>query len=225
MQVAEVSVEVGAGHRRAPDARLPFSLRGLAAAYRTLQEDGPRKVDFGPLSDKMGIPIGGKFWRKIAPTAFAWGTPHKPQPRCTGCTGRQRHRAGAGIAEYLGEERWSLIERVAAFDVHKDLVVACVRVPGKRGRRTQEKRSFQATTAGLLVLRDWLRSYGVTVVGMESTGCYWKPVYYLLADEFECRLLNAQTCSASPGGRCLRRWCAARTIPRCWPSWRAGGCG
>jgi transposase len=92
-----------------------------------------------------------------------------------------------------------LFERVAALDVHKDSLVACVRVPGKRGRRAQEKRSFQTTTAGLLVLRDWLRSYGVTVVGMESTGCYWKPVYYLLEDEFECRLLNAQHLRNVPG--------------------------
>src|SRR5262249_12579555 len=93
----------------------------------------------------------------------------------------------------------TLIERVAALDVHKDSVVACVRVPGAEGRRVQEKRRFGTTTAGLLVLRDWLKSYGVTVVGMESTGCYWKPVYYLLEDEFECVLLNAQHLRNVPG--------------------------
>jgi hypothetical protein len=26
------------------------------------------------------------------------------------------------------------------------------------------------------VLAEWLASFGVTRVGMESTGCYWKPV-------------------------------------------------
>jgi transposase len=92
-----------------------------------------------------------------------------------------------------------LIERVAALDVHKDSVVACVRVPGAEGCRQQERRRFQTTTRGLLVLRDWLKSYGVTVVGMESTGCYWKPVYYLLEDEFECQLLNAQHLRNVPG--------------------------
>jgi transposase len=93
----------------------------------------------------------------------------------------------------------TLIERAAALDVHKDSVVACVRVPGEEGGRRQEKRRFATTTAGLLVLRDWLRSYGVSVVGMESTGCYWKPVYYLLEDEFECELLNAQHLRNVPG--------------------------
>jgi transposase len=92
----------------------------------------------------------------------------------------------------------TLVERAAALDVHKDSVVACVRVPGERGRE-QEKRRFATTTAGLLVLRDWLCSYGVTVVGMESTGCYWKPVYYLLEDDFECWLLNAQHLRNVPG--------------------------
>jgi len=93
----------------------------------------------------------------------------------------------------------TLIERVAALDVHKDSLVACVRLPGQGRRRRQEKRSFRTTTEGLLVLLDWLRSFGVTVVAMESTGCYWKPVYYLLEDHFDCRLLNAQHLRNVPG--------------------------
>jgi hypothetical protein len=28
----------------------------------------------------------------------------------------------------------------------------------------------------LLALRDWLVACGVTLVGMESTGVYWKPI-------------------------------------------------
>jgi hypothetical protein len=44
----------------------------------------------------------------------------------------------------------------------------------------------------LLILSDWLASHGVTLVGMESTGVFWKPVYTLLETEFECWLLNAQ---------------------------------
>jgi hypothetical protein len=31
-------------------------------------------------------------------------------------------------------------------------------------------------TDGLLALRDWLCAHGVRVVGMESTGAYWKAV-------------------------------------------------
>ena len=47
------------------------------------------------------------------------------------------------------------------------------RVSDAGGGRRQETRSFQTTTAALLTLLDWLRSYGVTLVGMESTGVYW----------------------------------------------------
>jgi len=69
-----------------------------------------------------------------------------------------------------------LIERCAGLDVHKASVTATVRVPDPSGGRLQQTRSFRATTAGLVLLGDWLASFGVTVVGMESTGVYWRPV-------------------------------------------------
>jgi Transposase len=65
-----------------------------------------------------------------------------------------------------------LIERVAGLDVHKASVTACVRVPGGDGGRHSQTRTFRTTTAGLVLLRDWLASFGVTVVGMESTGVF-----------------------------------------------------
>ena len=52
---------------------------------------------------------------------------------------------------------------------------------------------------GLHTLADWPRSWAVTVVGMESTGVYWRPVFYLLEDEFECRLHNARHLRHVPG--------------------------
>lgn len=92
-----------------------------------------------------------------------------------------------------------LIERCSMLDIHKSHVTACVRVPDRGGGRRQEIREFQSTTCGLLTLADWLRSYGVTVVGMESTGVYWRAVFYLLEDEFECRLFNARHLRHVPG--------------------------
>jgi transposase len=92
-----------------------------------------------------------------------------------------------------------LFERCAGLDIHRDTVVACVRVPGVDGGRDQETRTFGTTTEQLLVLLDWLRSWGVTLVGMESTGIYWRPVYYLLEDHMECWLLNAQHLRNVPG--------------------------
>ncbi len=92
-----------------------------------------------------------------------------------------------------------LIERCAMLDVHKSQITACVRVPDGAGGRRQEVREFQSTTSGLLLLADWLRSYAVTVVGMESTGVYWRAVFYLLEGEFECRLYNARHLRHVPG--------------------------
>jgi transposase len=93
----------------------------------------------------------------------------------------------------------TLIERCAALDVHKDTVVACVRVPARGGGREQGIQTFGTTTAQLLALRDWLVAHGVTRVGMESTGVYWKSVYYVLEDAVECWLLNARHLRNVPG--------------------------
>src|SRR4029079_12180721 len=46
---------------------------------------------------------------------------------------------------------------------------------------------------------DWLTGHQVTVVGMEATGDYWKPVYYPLEDTFEVQLLNARHMRNVPG--------------------------
>jgi transposase len=92
-----------------------------------------------------------------------------------------------------------LIERCAGLDVHKKTVAACVRVPGPHGERRQETRTFSTMTEGLVALRDWLCAQQVRVVGMESTGAYWKPVYYLLEDDLECWLLNAHHLRNVPG--------------------------
>lgn len=92
-----------------------------------------------------------------------------------------------------------IVERCAGLDVHKASVTACVRAPGEAGETHQEIREFSATTRGLLQLRDWLASFEVTLVGMEATGVYWKPVYYMLEDDFECWLLNAWHLKNVPG--------------------------
>ena len=92
-----------------------------------------------------------------------------------------------------------LIERCAMLDIHKSQITACVRVPDDAGGRRQQIREFQSTTSGLLLLADWLRSWAVTVVGMESTGVYWRAVFYLLEGEFECRLYNARHLRHVPG--------------------------
>jgi len=92
-----------------------------------------------------------------------------------------------------------LVERCAGLDVHKDTVVACVRTPGPNGARSQQTREFGTMTNELLGLRDWLAACGVTLVGMESTGVYWKPIFCVLEDELECWVLNARHLRNVPG--------------------------
>jgi transposase len=92
-----------------------------------------------------------------------------------------------------------LIERCAGLDVHKETVAVCVRVPGPESERVQRVQTFGTMTADLLVLRDWLLAHQVTHVAMESTGVYWKPVYYVLEEAFTCLLVNAAHMRNVPG--------------------------
>jgi transposase len=93
-----------------------------------------------------------------------------------------------------------MVERCAGLDVHRDDVVATVRVPGSGRRRwDQHTRTFRATLAGLAELAAWLAEFGVTLVGMEATGVYWKTVFQALEDRFECWLLNAHHLRNVPG--------------------------
>jgi hypothetical protein len=103
------------------------------------------------------------------------------------------------VVEGGGEQLETLVERCAGLDVHKDSVTACVRVPDGHGGRQVETRRFTTTTAGLGLLAEWLASFEVTRVGMESTGCYWKPVWQLLEGQVECWLLNAAHLHNVPG--------------------------
>jgi transposase len=92
-----------------------------------------------------------------------------------------------------------LYERCCALDVHKATVTACVRVRDCSGKRAELKATFSTMTSELLALRDWLLGLGVTHVAMEATGVYWKPVWYLLEDEFELILCNAAHVKNVPG--------------------------
>jgi len=92
-----------------------------------------------------------------------------------------------------------LIERVAGLDVHKASVVATVRTPGADGSRISRTETFGTMTADLIALRDWLHAYGVTHVALESTGVYWKPIYYVLEDGFQLLLINMVALKHVPG--------------------------
>ncbi len=92
-----------------------------------------------------------------------------------------------------------IIERCAGLDVHKQVIVGSVRVPGQQRKRTVDTRTFSTMTEGLLELSDWLSSHEITHVAMESTGVYWRPVYAILEHEFEVLLVNARHVKNVPG--------------------------
>jgi len=93
-------------------------------------------------------------------------------------------------------------DRVAAIDVHKDMVKVAVRVPGaKRGTRKTDVLEFRAFYGVLQEMGRELRRRGVTHVVMEASGVYTDPVYYALTelDFTEVMVINPSHARALKG--------------------------
>lgn len=89
----------------------------------------------------------------------------------------------------------TIYQRCCGIDVHKSVIVACLR----DGRKT-ETRSFGATTDELRKLADWLVESKCEISAMESTGSYWKPIYNVMeALGIEIIVVNAQHIKNVPG--------------------------
>jgi transposase len=73
------------------------------------------------------------------------------------------------LEETQGREE--IIERVAALDIGKAELVACVRVPSPQGlsRRAQEVTTYSTMTRSLLRLADRLRELGGGCPGTRGT--------------------------------------------------------
>jgi len=93
----------------------------------------------------------------------------------------------------------AIIERCCGLDVHQETVVACLLVGAPGEQPTKEVRTFRTVTRDLEALRDWLLEAGVTHVGMESTGVYWRPVYAVLEGHFDLIVGNARHIRNVPG--------------------------
>jgi len=88
-----------------------------------------------------------------------------------------------------------LYERCCGIDVHKRIIVACLRA----GRKSQT-RTFGTYTDELRELTGWLKSEGCLMAAMESTGPYWKPLYNILEMEgLPAMVVNAAHMKALPG--------------------------
>ena len=68
-----------------------------------------------------------------------------------------------------------IIKRGCGLDVHRDTVVASIQGIDL----VDETQTFSTFTADLERLICWLQNHGIIHVAMESTGVYWKPVYYV----------------------------------------------
>src|SRR5919107_2539448 len=90
--------------------------------------------------------------------------------------------------------------RCAGLDVHKDSVVAAVRL-AETGTVHTEVRRFDTTTPGLLALGAWLAECGCTHAALEATGVYWKPVWHVLSSDGDPTLVlaNAAQVKNLPG--------------------------
>jgi transposase len=90
-----------------------------------------------------------------------------------------------------------LYKSCCGLDVHKKMIVACLRRIDEAGKLAKPVRTFGTTTSALLSLSDWLAS--CTHVAMEATGVYWKPIYNILEGQMELLVVNAQHIKAVPG--------------------------
>ena len=72
--------------------------------------------------------------------------------------------------------------RCAGLDVHKQSVVACVRIV-QDNEVHRIVRTFGTTTERLCELAEFLAEHGVTHVALEATGVYWRPVWHILEPE------------------------------------------
>lgn len=92
-----------------------------------------------------------------------------------------------------------IVERCCGLDVHQETVVACLLIGLAGARPSKEVRTFGTMTCDLEALCDWLKAAGVTHVGMESTGVYWRPVYAVLEGHFDLIVGNARHIRNVPG--------------------------
>jgi transposase len=94
-----------------------------------------------------------------------------------------------------------MFEVAAGIDVHRDVVVVSIR---RRIDRTDRvtTRTFEAFRDSLVAMTAWLQSEGVQVVGLESTGVYWRPVIRAIHEvlpSVQVWLLNPADIKQMPG--------------------------
>ena len=97
------------------------------------------------------------------------------------------------------------VSRACGIDVHKDKLAVCVLVYRDGKEPEARYKEFATHQKALAALGHWLSSQKVTHVVMESTGVYWKPVWYALENHFQLLLANPFQVKALPGKKTDKR--------------------
>ena len=88
-----------------------------------------------------------------------------------------------------------LYERCCGIDVHKSIIVACLKCGNQ-----QTIRECGTNTDDLRALTNWLKSEDCQMIAMESTGVYWKPLYNIFElSDLPAIVVNARDMRNVPG--------------------------
>jgi transposase len=91
-----------------------------------------------------------------------------------------------------------IYERCCGLDVHRDSITACLMI-GYGSKKHKIIKTFLTFTSDIKALADWLKSFNIQQVAVESTGIYWKPIFNVFEGDFEVILVNAQHVKNVPG--------------------------
>ncbi|WP_106625898.1 IS110 family RNA-guided transposase [Selenomonas massiliensis] len=88
-----------------------------------------------------------------------------------------------------------LYERCCGIDVHKRVLVCCLKCGNK-----QEIRTFDSNNDEIRELTKWLQQRKCQIIAMESTGSYWKPLYNIFElSGLDAIVANARDIKNVPG--------------------------
>jgi transposase len=91
-----------------------------------------------------------------------------------------------------------IIDRCCGIDVHQETLTACIMI-GSGKTMVREIKEFSRMTDDIEKLGHWLKEQGIKQIAIESTGVYWKPVFNILAEDFDLMLVNARHVKNVPG--------------------------
>ena len=87
------------------------------------------------------------------------------------------------------------MERFCGLDVHKDSVFMCI--IDEKGAKIEQQ--FSTLTSDLELLNSVLLNHQVTRVALESTSIYWIPIWRILSESFDVKLVNPLFIKQLPG--------------------------